>query len=143
MMFNFVCVETALNMQRMKIFEKSFNGETTIKHAIVRTTLEQHLVAYTPCWSYVDPMNALILYNFVKRITVRGYITVFRGTFKFYNFYCNYHIEANQVNFSPFSRFKLRTPGVHRSVPPNVHLGTMSHDNNHEMTKIASWVSQD
>ena len=29
------------------------------------------------------------------------------------NFYFNYHIEANQVNFSPFSRFELRTPGVH------------------------------
>ena len=61
----------------------------------------------------------------VKRVTVRGDITVFRGTFKFDNFYFNYHIEANQVNFSPFSRFEIRTPDVHRSVPPNVHLGTV------------------
>ena len=50
---------------------------------------------------------------------------MFRGTFKFDNFYFNYQIEANQVNFSPFSRFELRTPSVHRSVPPNVHLGTV------------------
>ena len=50
---------------------------------------------------------------------------MFRGTFKLDNFYFNYHIEANQVNFSPFSRFELRTPSVHRSVPPNVHLGTV------------------
>ena len=61
----------------------------------------------------------------MKRVTVRGDITVFRGTFKFDNFYFNYHIEANQVNFSPFSRFELRTPGVHYSVPPNVDLGTV------------------
>ena len=60
-----------------------------------------------------------------KRVTVRGDITVFRGTFKCDNFYFNYHIEANQVNFSPFSRFELPTPGVHRSVHPNVHLGTV------------------
>ena len=59
----------------------------------------------------------------VKRVTLRGDITVFRGTFKFDNF--NYQIEANQVNFSPFSRFEHRTPSVHRSVPPNVHLGTV------------------
>ena len=50
---------------------------------------------------------------------------MFRVTFKFDNFYFNYHIDANQVNFSPFSRFELRTPGVHYSVPPNVHLGTV------------------
>ena len=50
----------------------------------------------------------------VKRVTVRRDITVFRGTFKFDNFYFNYHIEANQVNFSPLSRFEHR---VHRSVP--------------------------
>ena len=56
----------------------------------------------------------------VKRVTVRG--DVFRGTFKFDNFYFNYHIEANQVNFSPFSRFELRIPSVHRFVPPNVHV---------------------
>ena len=63
----------------------------------------------------------------VKQVTVRGdtCITVFRGTLKKYNFYFNYHIEANQVNFSPFSRFGIRTPNVHRSVPPNVHLGTV------------------
>ena len=59
----------------------------------------------------------------VKRVTVRGDITVFCGTFKFDNFYFNYHIEANQVNFSPFSRFELRTSGVHYY--PNVHLGTV------------------
>ena len=58
-------------------------------------------------------------------VTARGDITVFRGTYKFDNFYFNYHIEANQVNFSPFSRFEIRTPDVHRSVPPNVHLGTV------------------
>ena len=61
----------------------------------------------------------------VKRVIVRGDITVFRGTFKFDNFSFNYHIEANQVNFSVFSRFELRTPSVHRSVPPYVHLGTV------------------
>ena len=62
----------------------------------------------------------------VKRITVREDITVFCGTFKFDNFYFNDHIEANQVNFSPFSRFELRTPGVNHSLPPNVHLGTVN-----------------
>ena len=62
----------------------------------------------------------------VKRVTVRVDITVFRGTFKFDNFYFNYHIEPNQVNFSPFSRFELRILSVHRSVPPNVHLGTVN-----------------
>ena len=61
----------------------------------------------------------------VKWVTVRGDITVFRGTFKFDNFYFNYHIEAYQVNFSPFSRFGLRISNVHRSVPPNVHLSTV------------------
>ena len=61
----------------------------------------------------------------VKRVTVRGDITVFRNTFKSENFYFNYHIKASQVNFSPFSRFEFRTPCVHRSVPPNVHLGTI------------------
>ena len=50
---------------------------------------------------------------------------MFCGTFKFDNFYFNCHIEANQVNFSPFSRFEHRTPSVHRSVPPDVHLGTV------------------
>ena len=35
-----------------------------------------------------------------------------------------HHNEVNQVNFRPFSGFELRTPGVYRSVPPNVHLGT-------------------
>ena len=50
---------------------------------------------------------------------------MFRSTFKFDNFYFNYHIEANQVNFSPFSRFEIRTPDVRRSVPPNVPLGTV------------------
>ena len=61
----------------------------------------------------------------VERVTVRGDITVFRVTFKFDNFYFNYQIEANQDNFSPFSRFELRNPSVHRSVPPNVHLDTV------------------
>ena len=61
----------------------------------------------------------------VKRVTVRGDIIVFRGTFTFDNFYSYYHTDANQGNFSPFSRFELRNPGVHRSVPPNVHLGTV------------------
>ena len=61
----------------------------------------------------------------VKRVTLRRDSTVFRGTFKFDSFYFNYHIEVNQVNFSPFSRFELPTPGLHRSVPPNVHLGTV------------------
>ena len=56
----------------------------------------------------------------VKRVTVRAYITVLRGTFKFDNLYFIYQIEANQVNFSPFSRFELRTPSVHRSVPPKL-----------------------
>ena len=52
---------------------------------------------------------------------------MFRGTFKFDSFYFNYmyHIEANQINFSPFSLFELRTPGVHYSVPHNVDLGTV------------------
>ena len=61
----------------------------------------------------------------LKRVMERGDITVFRGTFKCDNFYFNYHIEANQVNFSPFSRLEIRTPDVHCSVPPNVHLGTV------------------
>ena len=61
----------------------------------------------------------------VKRVMVRGDITVFRGTYKLGNFYFNYCIEANQVNLPPFLRLKLRTPDVHRSVPPNVHLGTV------------------
>ena len=47
------------------------------------------------------------------------------GTFKYDYFYFNYHIEANQVNFSQFSRFELRTPGVPYSLPPNVHMGMM------------------
>ena len=63
----------------------------------------------------------------VKRVTARGDITVFRGTYEFDNFYFNYHIEANQVTVSPFSRFEIRTPDVHRSVPPNVPLGTVQH----------------
>ena len=54
-----------------------------------------------------------ILLKYVKRITVREDITVFRCTFKFDNFYFNNHIEANQVNFSPFSRFELHIPCVH------------------------------
>ena len=54
-------------------------------------------------------------------------ITVFRGTFKFDNIYFDYHIEANLDN-SPFSLFELRTPCVHRSVPPNVYLGTVYTD---------------
>ena len=70
-------------------------------------------------------MHFLIELRGVKRVTVRGDITVFRGTFKFDNFNFNYNIKANQVNFPPFSRFELRNPGVHRSVPPNVHLGTV------------------
>ena len=85
----------------------------------------------------------------VKRVTVRGDITVFRGTFKFDNFYFNYHIEANQVNFSPFSRFELRTPDVHRSVPPNVHLGTVNkvkpalHPRLHELMQLCWKEPQD
>ena len=55
----------------------------------------------------------------VKPVTVRGDFTVFRDAVKFDNFYFNYRIEANQVKFSQFSRFELRTPGVHYSVPPN------------------------
>ena len=51
---------------------------------------------------------------------------MFRGTYKLGNFYFNYCIEANQVNLPPFLRLKLRTPDVHRSVPPNVHLGTVN-----------------
>ena len=46
----------------------------------------------------------------VKQVKVRGDITVFRSTLKFPNFYFNYHNEANQFNFFPFSRFELRTP---------------------------------
>ena len=58
----------------------------------------------------------------VKRVKVRGDITVFRGTYKFDNFYFNYCIEAKQVNLLPFLRLKLRIPDVHLSVPPNVYL---------------------
>ena len=50
---------------------------------------------------------------------------MFCGTFKFDNFHFNYHIEANLINFSPFSRFKLGIPGVHYSVHPNVDLSTV------------------
>ena len=42
---------------------KSVNVGTSIKRAIVRAKLEQHVVAYTPCWSYVDPPLAEI-YNY-------------------------------------------------------------------------------
>ena len=63
----------------------------------------------------------------MKRVTVSRDFTVFRGTFKLNNFYFDYHIEANQVNFSPFSRFELRTPGVHALYPPNMHLGTVNY----------------
>ena len=66
-----------------------------------------------------------IMNYYLKLVTVRVDITVFRGTFKFENFYFNYNIEANQVNFSTYYRFKLRTLGVHYSVPPNVHLNTV------------------
>ena len=59
----------------------------------------------------------------LKRVTVRGDITWY---IQIWNFNFNYHLKANQVNFSPFSRFELRTPSVHRSIPPNVHLGTVS-----------------
>ena len=69
------------------------------------------------------------VYALLNRITrceaVRGDITVFRATFKFDNFYFNYHIEANQVNFSPFSNFELRIPSVNHSVPPYVPFGTV------------------
>ena len=58
----------------------------------------------------------------VKRLTIRGDITVLRGAFKFDSLYFNYHIEAYQVNFSPFSLFELRTPCVHYSVPPSVNF---------------------
>ena len=61
----------------------------------------------------------------MKGEIVRGDITVFRGTFKFDNLYFNHHIEANQVNFSPFSRFELRTPGLQYCVIPNVDLDTV------------------
>ena len=71
-------------------------------------------------------MHSWTEWRAVNKVTARGDITVFRGTYKFDNFYFNYHIEANKVNFPPFSRFKLRTPDVHRSVPPNVHLGTVN-----------------
>ena len=50
---------------------------------------------------------------------------MFRDICKFDNFYLNCCIEANQVNFSQFSRFKLHTPDGHYSVPPNVDLCTM------------------
>ena len=48
---------------------------------------------------------------------------MFRGIF-IDNFYFNYHIEANQVNFSPFSRFELAPSMYTTPYPPNVHLGT-------------------
>ena len=38
------------------------------------------------------------------------------------NSYFNHHIEANQVNFSPFSRCELRTQGLHYPVTPYVDL---------------------
>ena len=34
-------------------------------------------------------------------------------------------MEANQVNFPPFFRFELCTPGVHHCVLPNVDFGTV------------------
>ena len=76
-------------------------------------------------------MLNIVLLNRITRCETsnskRKYVSknVFRGTFKFDNFYFNYHIEANQVNFSLFSRFELRALSVHRSVPSNVHLGTV------------------
>ena len=63
--------------------------------------------------------------------------TVFRGTFKFDNFYFNYHIEANRVNFSPFSRFELRTPGVSLPRPPLCALG---HGDNHRYKLNTSFI---
>ena len=58
----------------------------------------------------------------VKRIYARVKITVFRGIYKIDNFYLNCWIEAYQVNFSPFSRFKLNPPppDVQYSVPPYI-----------------------
>ena len=67
---------------------------------------------------FADIMHFWAELRGVKRVTVRGNITVLCGTFKFDNFYFNYDIEANQVNF--FSVFSLLTciPGEHCSVPP-------------------------
>ena len=60
---------------------------------------------------------------------------MFCGKFKFDNFYFNYHIEANPVNYSLFSCFDLHTPGVNYFMPPNVHLG-LSHKSNLECHHI-------
>ena len=52
----FCCVEATLNVQRMTNIENLLTLEKqAIKHAIVRTTLELHVITYTPCWSYDDP----------------------------------------------------------------------------------------
>ena len=52
----------------------------------------------------------------VKRVTVRGDINVFRGTFKFDNFYFE-----NIVDFYLVFDFNLRSTTVHRSIPPTEH----------------------
>ena len=61
----------------------------------------------------------------MKRIEEGRDVTVFRGIYKVDKFYLDCRIEANRVNFSPFSRLKLHTRGVHYSVPRNVDLGTV------------------
>ena len=60
----------------------------------------------------------------VNWVKVEVEITVFRGIYTSDNFYLNYCIEVNQVNFSPFSRYKLHTHGGQHSVPANVNLDT-------------------
>ena len=46
------------------------------------------------------------IFTRVKRVKVRGEITVFRSTFKFDNFYFKHCVKVNQVNICPFAYFK-------------------------------------
>ena len=46
------------------------------------------------------------IFTRVKRVKVRGEITVFRSTFKFDNFYFKHCVKANRVNLCPFAYFK-------------------------------------
>ena len=49
-----LCVETALNMQRMANIVNLLTLEQKSNMQSLGQKLGQHVVAYTPCWSYVD-----------------------------------------------------------------------------------------
>ena len=60
----------------------------------------------------------------LKRVKV-GEITVFRGLYTFDNFYLNYCIEVNQVNFSPTVPADVNLDTVHVTTPyPSISTWT-------------------